>query len=195
MTKELQNNIDAFLKVLDADESTTGGGTASCVAGSMAAGMVGMVAQLSKGKKDLLPEAVYQKMADQAKNLKTQLFNGGAKDALAFKMVSDAFKLPKSTDKEKTARSQAIQKGMEEAARVPMENAQHCLSVYELCRRLEEKYNPNCASDLSCAKMLAHAGIHGCMANVEINLPSIKNKDLVHKLAGQLENIKGELKI
>ncbi|SDP64301.1 cyclodeaminase/cyclohydrolase family protein [Desulforhopalus singaporensis] len=195
MTQELQRNIDAFLKVLDANDFTTGGGTASCIAGSMAAGMVGMVAQLSRGKKDLLPAKVYEEMADQAKILQKQLFDGGAEDTLAFKKVSDAFNLPKFTDDEKAARSHAIQQGLEEAARVPMRNAQYCLAVHRLCIKLAEKYNTNCASDLYSAKMLAQTGIHGCLANVEINLPSIKDKDLVSELSGQVEEIKGKLNL
>ena len=49
----MNQNIDAFMRVLDAKDNSTGGGTASCVAGAMAAGLAAMVARLSMGKKEL----------------------------------------------------------------------------------------------------------------------------------------------
>jgi formiminotetrahydrofolate cyclodeaminase len=52
----MDQNIKAFLRVLDASDNSTGGGTASSVAGAMAAGLAGMVARLSVGKKDLAPD-------------------------------------------------------------------------------------------------------------------------------------------
>ncbi len=193
MTEKIQDNINAFLKVLDADDYTTGGGTASCIAGSMAAGMVGMVANLSKDKNDLLPEKVYEKIAARAAELQKLLFDGGATDTLAFKLVSDAFKMPKLTKLDKKQRSQAIQKGFAKAAKVPLENATYCMEVHDLCLTLSNKYNQNCESDLFCAQMLSSAGIRGCIANVEINLSSIKDGNIVEELTRQLKIIKGAI--
>jgi len=62
----MQENINAFLRVLDAKDNSTGGGTASSVAGAMAAGLAAMVARLSMGKKDLAPTRAYQTFAAEA---------------------------------------------------------------------------------------------------------------------------------
>ena len=46
----MEENVQAFLKVLDPTDNSTGGGTASAVAGAMAAALAAMVARLSIGK-------------------------------------------------------------------------------------------------------------------------------------------------
>ena len=183
----MENNIKAFLKVLDASDNSTGGGTASCVAGSMAAGLVGMVARLSMGKDDLEPTEHYARIAKHSEELSHDLFEGGRIDSEAFAVVSAAFKMPKQTQEQKQARSMAIQKGMVHCAEVPLANARRCREVLALADQLAEKFNVNATSDLQCGQYLAAAGLKGCAANVRINLPSIKDKTVVERIEGELE--------
>ena len=187
----MQENINAFLRVLDAGDNATGGGTASSVAGAMAAGLTAMVARLSMGKKDLAPTQTYQTIAAEAEILSTELFNGGQEDAAAFDRVTTAYKMPKDTTAAKDARTQAIQKAIQHAAEVPLSNAARCRRVLELCQRLEESFNTNAASDLECAIYLATAGLKGCAANVRINLPYIKDEKICKDIEGRLESIVG----
>jgi len=182
-------NINAFLRVMDATDNSTGGGTASCVAGAMAAGLAAMVARLSMGKKDMASPKHYEAIADEAEALTAKLFNGGQIDAAAFDKVSAAYKLPKGTPEEKTSRSRAIQKAMVHAAEVPLENAEYCKRVLELKQSLEKRYNTNAASDLECAGHLATAGLKGCAANVRINLPYIKNPEICRDIESRLSDI------
>ncbi len=182
----MKKNIDAFLKVLDSSDNATGGGTASCIAGAMAAGLVGMVARLSMGKDGLLPTARYEGIAMRAEELARVLFDGGRIDSEAFAVVSSAFKLPKETLEQKQARSLAIQQGMLHCAEVPLANARRCREVAELADKLAEKFNANATSDLQCGQYLAAAGLKGCAANVRINLPSIKDQAVVKRIEGEL---------
>ena len=185
----MSQNINAFLRVLDATDNSTGGGTASSVAGAMAGGLAAMVARLSMGKKDLAPREHYEAVAAEAEKLSQALFNGGHQDAAAFDKVSAAYQLPKDSDDDKAARSRAIQDAMIHAAEVPLANAERCSRVLELCRSLEKSYNTNAASDLECAGYLAKAGLKGCIANVKINLPYIKDPDACKQIEGKLEHI------
>lgn len=165
--------VRAFLRVLDPADDATGGGTASAVAGAMAAGLAGMVARLSAGREGMEPEAWYREIAAEAERLTSQLFVGGTEDAEAFDSVRAAFRLPRGSEAERAARSRAIQEAMRGAARVPLDNAERCARVLDLAARLVGRSNPNASSDLTCALELARAGLVGCLANVEINLPSI----------------------
>jgi len=180
-------NIKAFLRVLDASDNSTGGGTASSVAGAMAAGLAAMVARLSMGKKDLAPQEHYEKIAAQAEAIAGNLFNGGHEDAAAFDRVSSAYKLPKETDEDKAVRSLEIKKAMVYAAEVPLSNAGYCKTVLDLCRQLEEKFNTNAQSDLQCAGYLATAGLKGCLANVRINLPYIKDEAVCREINREMD--------
>lgn len=186
----MDQNINAFLRVLDATDNSTGGGTASSIAGAMAAGLAAMVARLSMGKKGLAPLEQYETIAAEAEKLSQELFDGGREDALAFDRVSSAYKMPKETADEETSRSLAIQKAMAHAAEVPLSNAKRCHLVLKLCRSLEENgFNTNAASDLKCASYLATAGLNGCVANVRINLPYIKNLKTSEAIKRRLKSI------
>jgi len=188
-----QANIDAFLAVIDPDDDATGGGAACATAGAMAAGLVGMVARLSIGKEGLEDESFYRKIDEEARALAVALFDGARLDADAFGAVLGAFRLPKCTDEEKAARTQAIQRGMVGAARVPLENAERCVRVQALGRTLRGCSNENAASDLDCALELASASARGCLSNVAINLTSIKDDTIRSGFADRAEGLRTAL--
>jgi len=171
-----KENIQAFLRILDPGDDATGGGTASAVAGAMAAGLAGMVARLSMGGRGTEEEAYYRAIDREARTLAADLFAGGRRDSEAFEAVQASRRLPAGTEQERGSRKAAIRRALIHATRIPLENGEACRRVLELCRRLEGRCNPNAASDLECAGHLARAGLLGCLANVEINLSSIKDE-------------------
>jgi formiminotetrahydrofolate cyclodeaminase len=170
-------NISAFLRVLDPTDDLTGGGTASAVAGAMAAGLVAMVARLSIGKKGMKDEAYYRAIDGEAQTLSVNLFAGGREDSEAFRTVRAAYRQAAAGAESGSSRGEQIQKAVIQAARVPLENAEACKRVLDLCVRLEGHSNPNAESDLECACHLARAGLLGCLANVEINLGSLEDEE------------------
>jgi len=198
MTIWTESDIAAFLRVLDPADDQTGGGTASAVAGAMAAGLAGMVARLSIGREGLEPEAYYREIDAEARVLTGSLMSGGAEDSEAFGAVMRAFTLPKCTDEEKAARSEAIQDAMVDATQVPLENGERCARVLKLVDRLRDRSNPNAASDLEVAGALGRTALEGCLANVAINVASIKDRataaDLEERAAALRESVAGEVK-
>ena len=186
----VDENVTAFLKVLDPADNSTGGGTASAVAGAMAGALVAMVARLSVGKEGMEPDAFYAELGASAETLSAGLFDGGREDSQAFEAVRSAFRLPKGSDEEKSVRREAIQSAWVQAARVPLANAEGCRQVLELGMQLRGRSNPNAASDLACAIYLARAGMLGCLENVEINLPAIKDPQVVAELAERVSALR-----
>lgn len=183
-------DIAAFLRVLDPEDDQTGGGTAAAVAGAMAAGLAGMVARLSIGREGMEDEAYYKEIDAEAQVLAGSLLRGGREDSEAFGAVMRAFTLPKCTDDEKVIRSRAIQDGMVGATKVPLENAERCASVLGLVRRLTGRSNTNAASDLEVAGALARTALEGCLANVAINVDSIKDEQTAEALSARAEELR-----
>lgn len=142
----------------------------------MAAGLAGMVARVSRGKPDLESEQFYDGIDQAARRLTRMLMEGGREDSEAFGHVMSAYRLPKSTDEEKAARSAAIQRGLEGATTVPLENGERCADVLVLVSRLTPKHNTNATSDLDVGRRLAIVALEGCIDNVEINMGSLKNE-------------------
>jgi len=107
----------------------------------------------------------------------------------------NAFKLPKNNDVEKELRTNAIQEAMKNAAILPLEVAKDCLRAMYLSKLVTEKGNPNALSDAGVACLMAYAGLHGAILNVEINLSSIKDEEFVSNLNDKKESILQEGKL
>lgn len=175
-------NNEAFMKVLDSEDFTTGGGSAAALSGAMAAALVAMVAKLSLKKEYGLPFEKQGRVAAEADGLRDALLKGAGEDIEAFALVKEAYGLPKNNSDQKAKRAEMIEKGFITAARVPAGNGEKCRRVLELAKMLDGKSNPAAASDLKVALDLAETGLKGCLANIIINLPSIKDPDIVQQL-------------
>ena len=184
------DQIAAFLRVLDPADTSTGGGTASAIAGAMAAALVAMVSHLSAGPDAAEPVAYYEDIAQAGNALTAALLEGADEDTQAFASVRAAYRLPRGSEVEVAARRAAIQSGLINAARVPLRNAQRCAQVSALVGRLEGRANPRVTSDLQCAAYLARAGLQGCLANVDINLPSIKEPVAAEEIRTQARDLR-----
>lgn len=184
------DTVTAFLQVLDPNDNSTGGGTASALAGAMAAALAAMVARLSVGKDLDASETAYRQVSTTGETLTAELASGAARDAEAFAAVKAAYRLPRETPEQKAARSLAIQAAMINAARVPLYNAGLCVRVLELVGLLEGRSNPDALSDLQCSGYLAQAALEGCLANVAINLPAIKDPAVVSAMNQRVQTLR-----
>jgi len=187
----MKEAIACFLRVLDSNDTSTGGGSAAAVTGAMAAALVAMVARLSIGRKGLQKASFYEALITSAERLRTELLRGSHKDAEAFALVMASFKMVKETKAQQTARRRAINKAMLAATRIPLSNAEKCHQVLLLKKQLGDHMNANAASDLECAGHLATAGFWGCLANVKINLPAIKNASQLAEITQRVAELQG----
>lgn len=182
--------LATFKRVLDPTDNSTGGGSAAAIAGGMAASLVAMVARLSARPEAEEPEQFYLEIASNGARLSQELLAGSHEDAAAFDAVVAAYRLPKGSDEELSARRAAIQAAFIRATRVPLANAARCAQALRLVVALEGRSNPRAESDLICARRLGAAALHGCLANVEINLPGIKDEDIRGEIAAALDELR-----
>lgn len=174
-------------EIIDSDNYTVGGGSASAIAGAMAAGIVSMVSKLSVKKPVELTAEEYGKISGQADELAKQLLQGAEDDKKAYCMIKEAYALPKNTEEEKLLRSKAICDAGRKAAEVPSANGYLNKKVNELCRLLISRSNPAAGSDLYSALYLSDAGIKGCILNIKANLPLIKDDNVIRSFMSDIE--------
>lgn len=191
MTDELTT---AFLRVLDPADNSTGGGSASAIAGGMAAALAAMVARLSVNGAGSAPDDYYLPIAQAGADLMRALMTGADEDAQSFDAVMAGYRLPKATDAEKSARTAAIRTAMAHATRVPLRNAELCAEVLALVARLDGHANPRALSDLQSAGYLARAGLLGCLANVDINLPGVKDEAAAAEIRARATTLRLQVK-
>jgi methenyltetrahydrofolate cyclohydrolase len=183
-------DTQTFLKVLDPDDTSTGGGSASAIAGAMAGALLSMVCLISAKTQEGEDQASFVQVAAQAQELSEQLLQGSQADSLSFQSLREAFKLPRATEAERDLRSRAIQSAWTQAARVPLDNAETCLQLLRWISKLAERIKPQLRSDLNCAILLARAGLLGCLENVAANLSSIKDQDIASRLDSRSRDLR-----
>jgi formiminotetrahydrofolate cyclodeaminase len=185
------STVVGFLGVVASDAPTPGGGSVSAVSGAAGAALIAMVGRLTIGRKGF--EDVSERMEEivnQADESRAALLALADRDAAAFDSVMAAIPMPKDSDEEKAARSAALQRAMAEAAAAPMEVARRSTPLMDLAVEVVEKGNPNAASDGATAAAVLHASVQGALANVEINLSSLKDQDEVARIRSEVDAIR-----
>ena len=182
----------AFVDEVSSESPAPGGGSVAALAGSLAAALAAMVANLTVGKKGYEPSwELMSDLAVQAQDVKARLVRAVDEDTQAFNAVMEAMKLPKSTADEKAARDAAIQEGNKQAAKVPLETARACLQALKLAVQAVAG-NRNSASDAGVAALMAAAGLHGAALNVLINLGAIHDAAFVSAMKAEVASLRAE---
>ena len=185
-----ENTVQSFLDDLASGMPIPGGGSAAAASGAMGAALVSMVCNLTIGKRKFAGvEAQAKEILEKSEALRAELSQLITDDAAAFKLVMAAFRMPKSTDEEKAARSAAIQAGTKQATLTPLATAHACAEVIALCRSIADIGNPNAISDVGAGAACAQAGLKAASLNVLINLPSIKDAAFVATHRAELDRI------
>jgi formiminotetrahydrofolate cyclodeaminase len=182
--------IQQFLAELASGSATPGGGSAAGLAGAQGAALLSMVCNLTIGRQKYADmENAMQEALDKAERLRLRLMELVEEDTRAFDGVMAAYRLPKDTPEQKAARSAAIQAGLKEATRTPMETLKACVAVLELAPAVVSQGNPNVISDGGAGVLAAHAGMMTAALNVRINLNAIKDERFVTAQNDKMEEL------
>jgi formiminotetrahydrofolate cyclodeaminase len=168
-----------FVEKVASEAPAPGGGSVSALAGALAAALCAMVARLTLGKekyRDTWHEM--EQVRDSADALMRRLLELVDEDTAAYNQVLSAFKLPRDSVAQKTARQAAIQSATKKAAAVPMETLRRLTDLLWMAEAAVEKGNPNCLSDAGVAAHLIRAAASGAAYNVRINLSALDDPGL-----------------
>jgi len=167
----LRAGIEPFVEQLAAPTATPGGGSAAAAAGAMAAGLAHMVASMSRGKKAHLQftDQLNQAIARLA-TLREELKSAIDADAESYNLVMKAYKAARDS----AIGASLINPALQQATSVPLGVAERAAEIAQIVSTLIPITNPNMSSDLTTATALAQAALTGALANVEINVGSLK---------------------
>ena len=182
----LRAGVEPFIEQLAAPTATPGGGSAAAASGAMAAGLAGMVASMSRGKKAYLQyEAQLSSAVGRLGVLREELAAAIDGDAESYNAVMKAYKAARELGESGKA---LVNEALRGAAEVPLGVAERAAEVGRIAGELRGVSSPMMASDLTTAIALAGAAVTGALANVEINLGSIEGgsaEDLVFVAEGR----------
>ncbi|MCU0239116.1 MAG: cyclodeaminase/cyclohydrolase family protein, partial [Pyrinomonadaceae bacterium] len=187
-SENISKNLVDFTCRNFADETASespapGGGSISAYLGALGASLAAMVANLSSHKAGW--DERWEEFSDyavQAQEIKNDLLFLVDEDTNSFNKVMDAFGLPKTTDEEKTARTNAIQDATKYATEVPFQTMQRAFDSFEIIKAMAENGNPNSVTDAGVGALCARSAVIGAFLNVKINASGLKDKDFAEDI-------------
>lgn len=185
-----QMTLTQFLDALASPDPTPGGGTAAAVAGAMGTSLLVMVTGLAKSNTNTDDEKTALAGARQAlQPAVTALTALADSDAAAFDQVMSAYRLPKTSDEEKAARSTAIQTALQGATTVPLQTLRACAAAMAHAETVAACGNRSAVSDVGVAIGLLEAAAAGAEANVRINLGSVRDAQFTSAAAEETASL------
>lgn len=187
-------SLQDFLNRTAANTPVPGGGSISALNGAIASALAEMLANLTIDKKN------YTEVEDEMKTtihdmglLRTRFLEDIDRDAEAYKLMFEAFKLPKETEEQKLNRINQIQHATKQATLIPMEIAQRAFTLMDTIAYTTRNGNKNAITDGCISMMTCRTAVLGALLNVRVNLGSIKDTDFVKLLGDKCSSMEVEV--
>ncbi len=175
------------------ESAAPGGGSIAAAVGALGAALGTMVANLSAHRRgwDSRWEE-FSRWADQGQRDVSTLVALVDEDTAAFNRVMAAFGLPKGTDAEKAARSQAIQDATRYATEVPLRVMETALASMAVIGAMARDGQETSVSDAGVGALCARAAVRGAGLNVRINAAQLKDRAVADTLLARSTAIEQE---
>jgi len=162
--------LQEFTDETSRDSAAPGGGSVAALAGALGAALAAMVSNLPHPKSDFAEvQSELEKVAVQAQSLKQKMLDAIDADTWSFQALMEANKVS-GPEKENAVREATLG-----AARVPLEVAERCPEIVELCARAKDLGMKASASDAGVGAGMTRAAALGAAMNVRINLQDLSD--------------------
>ncbi len=179
-----------FAQETASESPAPGGGSISAYMGALAAALGTMVANLSAHKPGWDDQwETFSDAAEAGQSHLRELLALVDEDTEAFNRIMDSFKLPKATEEEKAARTQAIQDATLYATQVPLRTMKASCAVFPLLKAMAETGNPASVSDAGVGALAARSAVLGAYLNVKINAAGLKDRTVAESLLSEAAGI------
>ncbi|MBL4657070.1 MAG: glutamate formimidoyltransferase [Flavobacteriales bacterium] len=195
-TKENQlidMTLSAFADETASESPAPGGGSIAAYLGALGVALGTMVANLSSHKRgwdDKWEE--YSKVAVRGQEYQKTLMKLVDKDTQAFNKIMEAYGLPKNSDEEKAARSEAIQNATKGAIEVPFMVMETSLASMAVMKEMAETGLSASVSDAGVGALCARSAVIGAYLNVKINTGDLKDNDYVTAILGRADTVRAQ---
>lgn len=179
VTETLSYSDYTLVDLLDAfasNEPLPGGGSASALAGSLGVSLLVMVAGLPKTRSGpSVPEEATDlaEASSRLRPMRDRLAGLIDRDSEAYRSLIAAMRLPKDSDEEQVARTEAIQAALRDATEVPLQTMRECQQALAGAVVVARNAHRPAASDVAVAIELLMAALRGSGLNVDVNLAGI----------------------
>lgn len=96
-----------------------------------------------------------------------------------------ALGMPKGSEDEKNARSEALQAATLYAAEVPLRTMKVAYKVFDIVEAMAKDGNPNSVSDAGVGALSARSAVLGAFLNVKINAGGLKDRQKAEALIAE----------
>jgi formiminotetrahydrofolate cyclodeaminase len=156
----------------------------------MATALTEMVANLTIGRKkyadaDERMREIAAKMSAQ----RSRFLDDIDRDAKAYRLVMEAYRLPKETEEEQQQRDATVQEATRTASLVPMEVAERAFFLLETMWETLQTGNPNAATDGLVGLMNCRTAILSALLNVRVNLGGITDQSFVEEMNAKCDRL------
>ncbi|CAN5850983.1 hypothetical protein BH11BAC4_BH11BAC4_22740 [soil metagenome] len=182
-SKLVNMSLTEFADETASESPAPGGGSIAAYIGSLGVSLATMVANLSSHKKGWDERwEEFSNWAEKGEQYKNELVKLVDADTSAFNQIMHAISLPKSNDKEKAARTKAMQDATKYAIDVPYKVMQVAYESMEVIKAMADIGNPNSISDTGVGALCARSAVIGAFMNVRINAVGFDGKEYVNDI-------------
>ena len=97
--------------------------------------------------------------------------------------------MPKGTDEEKAARTEALEKATLYATEIPLKTMLTVSETFPLLEAMAAEGNPNSVSDAGVGALAARSAVLGAYLNVKINAAGLTDRSKAESLCAQAREI------
>ncbi|MBL4577386.1 MAG: cyclodeaminase/cyclohydrolase family protein, partial [Flavobacteriales bacterium] len=132
----------------------------------------------------------YSEWAVKGQEYQSVLLKLVDEDTQAFNRIMEAYGLPKNSEEDKTARTEAIQNATKEAIEVPFKVMQTANDSMEVMKAMAESGLSASISDAGVGALCARSAVIGAYLNVKINTGELEDKDYVKDILAKADAVR-----
>jgi len=178
-----EQTLTEFVESTAAESPAPGGGSVAAAVGALGSALGTMVANLSAHKRGWDERwEEFSDWAEQGKALCAELLRLVDEDTAAFDGILASFRLPQSSEAERSDRYRAIQQATKRAIEVPLQVMEASVRSMKVLEAMAHEGNPASVSDAGVGALCARAAARGAYMNMQINSGDLEDKRAVEDL-------------